>query len=102
MPALRSLHVAHTFEELVMAQRTADDAHAKVQQLQDEYGRPTEVEWTDEQITTWHTAWQAWLDAARDVQAAVTSHAAEQGAARNQVEADVKKAARHPEPEPTG
>jgi hypothetical protein len=91
--------VAHTFEELVTMQRTADEAHAKVQQLQDEYGRPTEIEWTDEQITTWHTAWQAWLDAARDVQAAVTEHAKEQGTARTQVEADVKKAVRHPAPQ---
>lgn len=98
MPALRSLHVAHTFEELVTMQRTADEAHAKVQQLQDEYGRPTEIEWTDEQITTWHTAWQAWLDAAREVQAAVTGHAKEQGIARTQVEADVKKKARHSDP----
>jgi hypothetical protein len=91
--------VAHTFEELVTLQRTADDAHAKVQQIQDEYGRPTEVEWTDEQITTWHTAWKAWLDAARDVQAAVTEHAKEQGIARTQIEADVKAAVRHPAPQ---
>jgi hypothetical protein len=91
--------VAHTFEELVQMQRTADEAHAKVQQLQDDYGRPTAVEWTDEQITTWHTAWKAWRDAARDVQAAVTKHAKEQGVARVQVEADVKKAARHPQPQ---
>ncbi|MGW7498614.1 hypothetical protein ACWGKA_30590 [Streptomyces luteogriseus] len=91
--------MAHTFEELVQMQRTADDAHAKVQQLQDEYGRPTEIEWTDEQITTWHAAWQAWLDAARDTQAAVTEHAKEQGTARTQVEADVKQAVRHPAPQ---
>ncbi|MFF7870508.1 hypothetical protein ACFZCT_29115 [Streptomyces qaidamensis] len=45
-----------------------------------------------------HAAWRAWLDAARDVQAAVTEYAAEQGAGRYQVEADVKKAARHSEP----
>jgi hypothetical protein len=91
--------VAHTFEELVQMQRTADDAHAKVQQLQDEYGRPTEIEWTDEQITTWHTAWQAWRDAAAAVQDAVTEHAKEQGTARTAVKADVKKAVRHPEPQ---
>ncbi|CAM5590548.1 hypothetical protein SPURM210S_07148 [Streptomyces purpurascens] len=80
-------------------QRTADEAHTKVKQLQDEYGRPTVTEWTDEQTTTWHTAWKGWLDAARDVQAAVTEHATEQGTARNQVEADVKKAVRHPDPQ---
>jgi hypothetical protein len=91
--------VAHTFEELVTLQRTADDAHAKVQQIQDDYGRPTEVEWTDEQITTWHAAWKAWRDAARDVQDAVTGHAKEQGVARHQVEADVKAAVRHPAPQ---
>jgi hypothetical protein len=99
MLALGSLHVAHTFEELVQMQRTADEAHAKVRQLQDEYGRPTEVEWTDEQMLAWHTAWKAWRDAARDVQAAVTAHAKEQGTGRHQVEADVKREARHPAPQ---
>ncbi|MFF8391767.1 hypothetical protein [Cellulosimicrobium funkei] len=87
--------MAHTFEELVTLQRTADEAHTKVKQLQDQYGRPSAIEWTDEQISTWHTAWKAWLDAARDVQAAVTEHATEQGTARVRVEADVKRAARH-------
>ncbi|MFJ8049839.1 hypothetical protein [Streptomyces luteogriseus] len=91
--------MAHTFEELVTAQRAADDAHAKVQQLQGDYGRPTASEWTDEQTATWRAAWQAWLDAARDVQAAVTGHATEQGTARTQVEADVKRAARHSTPQ---
>ncbi|MFI0268590.1 hypothetical protein [Streptomyces luteogriseus] len=91
--------MAHTFEELVTLQRTADDAHAKVKQLQDEYGRPTEIEWTDEQITTWHAAWKAWRDAADGVQDAVTEHAKEQGTARTTVEADVKRAVRHPAPQ---
>lgn len=54
-------------------------------------------EWTDEQRTTWRTAWQIWLDAARDIHATVTDHAKEQGTAHHQVEADVTKAARHPE-----
>jgi methionine salvage enolase-phosphatase E1 len=91
--------VAHTFEDLVTMQRTADEAHAQVQQLQNEYGRPTEVEWTDEQMLTWHTAWKVWRDAAREVQGAVTEHAKEQGTARHQVEADAKRAARHPQPQ---
>ncbi|OUD03125.1 hypothetical protein [Streptomyces swartbergensis] len=89
--------MAHTFEELVTMQCTADEAHAQVQRLQDQYGRPTVNDWTDEQCTTCRTAWQTWLDAARDIQAAVTDHAKEQGTARHQVEADVKKAARHPD-----
>ncbi|MFC9682701.1 hypothetical protein [Streptomyces sp. NPDC056948] len=89
--------MAQTFEELVQMQRTADEAHTAVEQLTDQHGPPTQTAWTDEQHAAWGTAWQAWLDAARDVQAAVTDHAAEQGAPRNQIEADVKKAARHPE-----
>ncbi|WP_336621292.1 hypothetical protein [Streptomyces sp. DH10] len=40
---------------------------------------------------------QTWRDLAGDVQAAITDHAKEQGTPRHQVEADVKKAARHPD-----
>ncbi|MDT0387845.1 hypothetical protein [Streptomyces dubilierae] len=90
--------MAHTFEGLVTMQRTADEAHARVRQLQDDYGRPSEVEWTDEQMLTWHTAWKAWRDAADAVQQAVTEHAKEQGTGRHQIEVDVKAKARHPEP----
>ncbi|MFC5633641.1 hypothetical protein [Streptomyces bullii] len=91
--------MAHTFEELVEMQRAADAAHATVQRLQIEYGRPTQAEWADEQTAAWQAAWRAWLDTAVTLQAAITGHAKEQGVARNQVEADVKKAARHPDEE---
>ncbi|MEV5103042.1 hypothetical protein ACFQ7G_23485 [Streptomyces massasporeus] len=40
--------MAHTVEELVALQCTADEAHTKIKQLQDEYGRPSTIEWTDE------------------------------------------------------
>jgi hypothetical protein len=63
--------VAHTFEELVEKQRAADQAHATVQALRDQGDPPA-----------YETAWQAWRDLARDVQAAVTEHAKEQGAMR--------------------
>ncbi|MFI9339991.1 hypothetical protein ACIG0D_01745 [Streptomyces sp. NPDC052773] len=91
--------MAHTFDDLVNMQRTADEQHARVRQLQDEYGAPAQQEWTAEQTQAWNDAWTSWRDAADAVQAAVTEHAQEQGAARHQVEADVKKAARHPEPD---
>jgi hypothetical protein len=78
--------VAHTFEELVEKQRTADQAHATVQALRDQ-GDPSAYE----------TAWQAWRDLAQDVQAAVTEHAKEQGEMRAGVELKVKKMARHGE-----
>ncbi|MFI1723901.1 hypothetical protein [Streptomyces sp. NPDC020489] len=87
--------MAHTFEELVDMQRTADKAHAHVVQLRDQYGRPTTTEWTDEQTLTYEQAWKEWRKQAAAVQAAVTEHAKEQGTARYQVEADVKKAVRH-------
>ncbi|MFJ4568984.1 hypothetical protein ACIP4U_36100 [Streptomyces caelestis] len=89
--------MAHTFEDLVLMQRAADEAHTAVGQLQDQYGPPTQTAWTDEQQTSWATAWRTWRDLADDLQAAVTDHAKEQGTPRHQVEADVKKAARHPE-----
>lgn len=94
---LGSLHVAQTFEELVQMQRAADEAHTTVEQLQDQHGPPTQTVWTDEQQTSWETAWRTWRDLAGDVQAAITDHAKEQGTPRHQAEADVKKAARHPD-----
>ncbi|MFI9604595.1 hypothetical protein ACIHCX_32915 [Streptomyces sp. NPDC052043] len=89
--------MAHAFEELVGMQRAADTANAQVQQLRDQYGPPTQHEWTETQTATYETAWRAWRDLARDLQAAVTEYATEQGQARNEAEADVKKHARHPE-----
>ncbi|MFE6554942.1 hypothetical protein ACFVHS_42165 [Streptomyces sp. NPDC057746] len=41
--------------------------------------------------------WRAWRDLGRDVQAAITEYAKDEGVARNVVEADVKKQARHSE-----
>ncbi len=78
-------------------QRRADEAHARVEQLRDQYGPPAHAEWSEQQSQTYETAWRAWRDLARDVQAAVTEYAKEQGEARNDAEADVKKAARHPD-----
>jgi hypothetical protein len=53
--------------------------------------------WTETQTQTYETAWRAWRDLARDVQAAITEYAKEQGSARSEVEADAKKAVRHDE-----
>ncbi|MFJ3214022.1 hypothetical protein [Streptomyces flaveolus] len=89
--------MAHTFEELVEMQRRADEAHAQVQQLRDQYGPPAHTEWSEQQSQTYETAWRAWRDLARDVQAAITEYAKEQGEARYDAEASVKKAARHPD-----
>ncbi|KMS71322.1 hypothetical protein ACH49_24830 [Streptomyces leeuwenhoekii] len=89
--------MAHTFEELVEMQRAADEAHARVIALREEYGPPTQHEWSETQTATYETAWRTWRDLARDIQAAVTEHATEQSQNRYEVEASVKKAARHPE-----
>lgn len=93
---LGSLHVAHTLDELVEMQRAADQAHAQVEQLRDQYGPPTTSPWSEQQTETYETAWRAWRDLARDVQAAVTEHAKAEGQLRFDVEAAVKKRARHP------
>jgi hypothetical protein len=86
--------VAHSFEELVEKQRAANEAHAKVLELRDTYGAPTATPWTETQTDTYETAWRAWRDLARDVQAAVTEYAKDEGKPRNEIEADVKKEAR--------
>ncbi|MCD7440250.1 hypothetical protein K4B79_18725 [Streptomyces lincolnensis] len=90
--------MAHTFEELVEKQRTADQAHAQVLALRDEYGRPAqEGGWSEDQTAAYNKAWEDWRDAAVAIQAAVTDHAEAESRARNEVEADVKRHARHPE-----
>lgn len=96
MPGIGSVHVAQTFEDLVNMQRTADEVHARVEELRDQYGPPTtDGGWTGEQTDAYDAAWRAWRKAAETVQAAVTEYASEQGTARNEAEADVKTAARH-------
>ncbi|MEV5940657.1 hypothetical protein [Streptomyces sp. NPDC051994] len=44
-------------------------------------------------------AWAPWLDAAERVQAAITAHAEATGQNRFEVEAELKRVVRHPEPE---
>ncbi|MFJ5262454.1 hypothetical protein ACIQAC_18510 [Streptomyces sp. NPDC088387] len=90
--------MAHTFEELVGMQRAADEAHTRLRQLRDQYGPPTAHPWSEQQTGTYETALRAWRDLARDVQAAVTGYAREQGVARSEAESDVKSAVRHPTP----
>ncbi len=90
--------MAHTFEELVGMQRAADEAHARVEALREQYGPPTVHEWTETQTDTYETALRAWRDLARDAQAAVAEYAKAEGKSRHEVEADVKRSVRHPEP----
>ncbi|MFR9795475.1 hypothetical protein ACL02U_06125 [Streptomyces sp. MS06] len=85
--------MAHTFDELVEKQRAANEAHARALELRDAYGAPTAASWTGEQHDTYETAWRAWRDLARDTQAAVTEYARSESRPRNEVEAEVKKAA---------
>ncbi|WUI23592.1 hypothetical protein OHS82_02530 [Streptomyces sp. NBC_00425] len=79
--------MAHTFEELVQMQLTADQAHATVLALRDQ-----------DDPAAYEAAWQAWRDRADEVQAAVTEHAKEQGKMRGGVELEVKRQVRHGEP----
>lgn len=83
-------------------QRAADQARNRVEELRDSFGPPTTTPWTEQQTSTYETAWRAWRDLARDIQAAVTAYAREQGQSRQEAEADVKKAVRHPDPEGDG
>lgn len=78
---LRSLPVAHTFEDLVKLERAAEQARAATGEPNPD---PT-------------AARQAWIDAAAAFQAAVTEYAAAEGESRVAVEMRVKKTVRHPE-----
>ncbi|MFF9126927.1 hypothetical protein ACF09J_27215 [Streptomyces sp. NPDC014889] len=86
--------MSHTFEELVAKQRAADEAHARVEQLRQNYGPPAQAQWTGTQSETYETAWRAWRDLARDLQAALGEYASDEGKPRTEIEADVERAAR--------
>jgi hypothetical protein len=95
---LRSVAVADTFDELVVKQQVADEAHAKVLELRDRFGPPTQQGgWTPLQTETYETAWRAWRDLTRDVQAAAADYAKTTGQERTEVEAQVRWRAGSPE-----
>ena len=74
--------MAHTFEDLVTLERTAEQAHARL--------ADTDIDQAD--------ARQAWIEAAAEFQAAVTEHAEAEGKPRVEVEMAAKKAVRHAGP----
>ncbi|MGW5198245.1 hypothetical protein [Streptomyces spiralis] len=86
--------MSHTFEELIAKQRAADEAHTRVEQLRQNYGPPAQERWTGLQSETYETAWRAWRDLARDLQAALNEYASDEGRPRTEVEAEVERAAR--------
>jgi hypothetical protein len=78
--------VAHTFEDLVNLEKTAERERALLDSPDVDH---------DEQ-------WRKWRAAADAFQAAVTEHAAAEGRSRVEVEMAAKKAVRHPEPADAG
>lgn len=86
--------MSHTFEELVAKQRAADEAHTRVEQLREDYGSPAQERWAGPQKETYETAWRAWRDLVRDLQAALGEYASDEGRSRAEVEAEVEQAAR--------
>ncbi|MFE4574618.1 hypothetical protein [Streptomyces chartreusis] len=89
--------MTQTFEDLVGLQLEADEAHARVLELRDTFGPPAAGPWSEEQTAAYEMAWREWRDRAWKTQAAVTSFAKEEGRPRYEVEADLRKQARHPE-----
>ncbi|NUR01574.1 MAG: hypothetical protein HOY79_35110 [Streptomyces sp.] len=89
--------MAHTFDDLVEMQRATDDAHGRVLELRDTYGRPTVAPWLPEQTEAYEEAWRHWRKLAGEVQAAVTAHAKGGDKPRFDIEAAVRTTARHPE-----
>ncbi|MCT9089895.1 hypothetical protein N4G70_13585 [Streptomyces sp. ASQP_92] len=88
--------MAHTSEELVEMHRAVEAAHAQAESLRAQYGPPGTRPWSARQSQTYETAWRAWRDLARDMQAAVTAYANDHGEGRQDVESRVKKAAGRP------
>ncbi|MFG2374157.1 hypothetical protein ACGFY9_22090 [Streptomyces sp. NPDC048504] len=85
--------MAHTFEELVEKHRVAQAARARVQEMRDSLGAPAHASWTEAETDIYETAWRAWRDLARDMQAAADEYARDEGLDRAEVEADVARAA---------
>ncbi|MFF4985502.1 hypothetical protein ACFY3O_36355 [Streptomyces sp. NPDC001046] len=54
--------MAPAFDDLVALQRTVDDAHHRLQQLSDVYGRSSVNAWSEEQRAAWHAARNAWVE----------------------------------------
>jgi hypothetical protein len=54
------MKVAHTFDDLVEMQKAVDEAHGRVRELKDTYGRSTSQPWSPEQTEAYEKAWQGW------------------------------------------
>lgn len=78
-------------------QRTVDAAAVQAEQLRSQYGPPGARSWSARQTRTYETAWRAWRDLARDMQAAVAEYAADHDEARQDLESRVRTAAGSPE-----
>ncbi|QKZ20348.1 hypothetical protein [Streptomyces chartreusis] len=91
--------MAQTFDDLVGLQLEADEAHTRVLELRDAFGRPASGPWSEEQTAAYEEAWRQWRERAWKTQAAVTAFAKDENRPRYEVEADLRKRARHPEPQ---
>ena len=88
--------MAKTFEEIVERQRAAKEAQVRTAELREKYGPPTATPWTKQQTDTYETAWRAWRDLDRDLQAELTDYAKSHGRTRADVEAEVLAQAEEP------
>ncbi|MFF3908078.1 hypothetical protein ACFYZJ_19305 [Streptomyces sp. NPDC001848] len=88
--------MAKTFEEIVEMRRAANQAQVRTAELREMYGPPTATPWTKQQTDTYETAWRAWRDLDRDLQAELTEYAKTHGRARADVEAEVLAQAEEP------
>ena len=93
-------------DDLISAQQAADDAHATLLSLQQQYRQPDGSDeqvparnWTDEQRAAWDAQQAEWRRLAELAQAAVTRHAEDTKLSRHEVEAALRKAVRHPQPD---
>ena len=76
----------------------ADEAHSRVLELRDAFGRPSAAAWSDEQTAAYEKAWGVWRTRAREAQLSVSAYAVQEGEPRFGVEVAVRGKARYPEP----
>ncbi|MEV5986677.1 hypothetical protein AB0L85_16905 [Streptomyces sp. NPDC052051] len=88
--------MATTLDELVEMQRAASEAYTKAAELRETYGPPATTPWTRQQTDTYETAFRAWRDLDRDVQAEITAYAKAHDRVRSELEAEVEALAERP------
>ncbi|WP_327260194.1 hypothetical protein OG444_00805 [Streptomyces sp. NBC_01232] len=85
------IRLSDALDELVELQEASEEAHAGLMRLQEELGDA--AQWTDEQNVTWRDAWEDAREPWWLLDTALEHYADTLGLERDELEAEVQKAA---------